>query len=249
MNLKKLKFWDDHSDVIEFYCHEDYLGVIPEPRPALKNLPDWFKNLSPYASVDERDAFGNPIMTAKKCLPLMDAMSMGFTIPLAGEMRVLSNYNCSQIDVINPPKLKVCEFHKSYQVGGNNVLKPNQGNALKFINKWMIKTAPGWSTLFIPPMNVFDAPFTCLSGLVDTDVYHREINFPAVWHVNDADIQLKAGTPLVTAIPVNRKVFKSFKKNPKIRAMTVSEMKAHDKLQRAQESRNHVYTEELRAKK
>jgi hypothetical protein len=41
VKLKKLKFWD--NPIIEFYCHPDLEGIIPEPRAAVKNLPDWFK--------------------------------------------------------------------------------------------------------------------------------------------------------------------------------------------------------------
>jgi len=249
MNLKKLKFWDDYSDVIEFYCHEDLYGVVPEPRPAQKNLPDWFKVLSPELDDEQRDQFGNKIMSAKKCLPLLDAMSIGFTMPLSAEMRVRTNHNNSQIDITTPPNFSVCEFHPVAQVGGFHRMKKNQGPPLKFINHWVIKTAPGWSTLFIPPLNVFDSPFTCLSGLVDTDKYPKEVNFPAVWHLTDADVRLKAGTPLVTAIPINRKIFKTFKKSPKIRAMQENDQNVIKKIATAQRLRNHVYTEELRVKK
>jgi hypothetical protein len=249
MNFKKLKFWSDYSDIIEFYCHEEIFGSIPEPKPAQKNLPEWFRDLSPISSHDEFDHFGNPVMSAKKCLPLLDAMSMGFTIPLPGEIRVRSNHDCSQIEVTNPPNFIVAEFHKSNQVGGKNKLKPKQGDPIKFINRWVIKTAPGWSTLFIPPMNVFNSPFTCLSGLVDTDKYPKEVNFPAIWNIPNANINIRAGTPLVTAIPINREVFKVFKKTPKIKSMANKEFKVIDKIQKAQSIRNHVYTEELRVKK
>lgn len=249
MNWEKLKFWNNYDDVIEFYCHEDVFGAIPEPKPAQKNLPEWFKNLAPISNYEETDSFGNPVMSAKKCLPLLDGMSMGFTMPLMGEIRVRTNHNCSQMEITNPPNFVVAEFHKAHQVGGQNKLKSKQGDPVKFINRWAIKTAPGWSTLFIPPMNVFNSPFTCLSALVDTDKYPKEVNFPAVWTLPDANICLKAGTPLVTAIPINREVFKAFKKNPKIRPMNAKDLKIVNTIQKAQSIRNHVYTEELRVKK
>lgn len=250
MNLKKLKFWDDYDDVIEFYCPEELYGVIPEPKSAQKVLPDWFKNLAPTLDDIVDPNFNNPLMTAKKCLPMLDAMSMGFIIPLAGDVRVRSNHDCSQITAhSNSRALNVLEFHEILQVGGNHKLKKNHGKPLKFLNQWTIKTAPGWSTLFISPINVFDAPFTCLGGLVDTDRYPREVNFPAVWNVPDANILLKSGTPLVTAIPINRKVFKSFKKNPKVRTANKKEIEFGMKIERAQGLRDHVYTHELRVKK
>lgn len=244
MNLKNMfKFWG--NDVIEFYCHPSFEGIIPEPRAAVKNLPEWFKDLKPTCEGedDQRDAFGNKTMSAKKCLPMLDAMSLGYTIPLVGDLHIRSNHDNTQIDVTNPPGMRLCEFHDSSQLGGNHKLGIKHGNALKFINQWVIKTAPGWSTLFTAPLNHFDQPFTCLSGFVDTDVYPKHVNFPAVLTDYDVDIHLSAGTPLVTAIPVKRD---SFPKKPKIRKITKNEMMTIDKIQRTQDLRTHHYTYELR---
>lgn len=233
------------NEIIEFYCHPDLEGVIPEPRPARKDLPDWFKNLSP--SIDEsRDSFGGKSMTAKKCLPLLDAMSLGFTIPLCGDLGIKSNRNNSKIEVINPPQLKLCEFHSAEQVGGPDAICENHGNPIKFINHWVIKTAPGWSTLFISPINHFNRTFTCLSGLVDTDTYPKEINFPAALHATDFDDVIPSGTPLVTAIPIKRNAYSH---KPKIRKMTTKEFKSINTMNRIQNVRRHYYTHELRVKK
>jgi hypothetical protein len=244
MNLKNMfKFWG--NDIIEFYCHPSYEGIITEPRAAVKNLPEWFKDLKPTCEGedDARDAFGNKTMSAKKCLPMLDAMSLGFTIPLVADLHIRSNHDNTQIEVTNPPGMKLCEFHSSDQLGGNNKLGIPHGNALKFINQWVIKTAPGWSTLFVPPLNHFDQPFTCLSGFVDTDVYPKHVNFPGILKVYDADLYIPAGTPLVTAIPIQRN---AFSKKPKIRKMTAKEMRVIDKIQRTQDLRTHHYTYELR---
>lgn len=233
------------SDVIEFYCHPMFADVIPEPRSASKFLPDWFKNLSPTCErdVNDRDHFGNFPMSAKKCLPMLDAMSCGYVIPLAGDIHIRSNHDNTQIQVTNPPDLKLCEFHSSAQLGGSHKLGIDHGDALKFINYWTIKTAPGWSTLFLPILNHFDVPFRCLSGLVDTDAYPKIVNFPAVLTVYDADFTLPAGTPLVTAIPVKRN---SFPKKPKIRKPTKKELKEIENIQRIQNLRSHYYTHTLR---
>jgi hypothetical protein len=242
------KFWG--NDIIEFYCHPSLKDVIPEPRPARKDLPSWFKTLSPTCNEnnDDRDSFGNLVMSAKKCLPLLDGMSLGFTIPLGGDVRVRSNHDNSQINITNPPgNVVFCEFHKSAQVGGPNAIKPKHGDPLKFINHWIIKTAPGWSTLFVPPLNNFEQPFTCLSALVDTDVYPKEVNFPAVLNIRDVDERIPAGTPLVTAIPIRRDVF-DLKKAP-IKDMSDEEFKKIGKMSLIQNTRTHYYTHELRIKK
>jgi len=239
------KLWG--NDVMEFYCHPEFEGVIPEPRSAVKFLPKWFKDLSPTYDPGRRDIFGNPTMTAKKCLPMLDAMSLGFTIPLSGDLHITTNHNCSQIEIKNPPGFVVAEFHDAGQVGGRSALGIRHGNPVKFINRWVIKTKPGWSTLFIPPLNYFDQPFRCLGGLVDTDVYPKEVNFPAAWLIPDFDDSIVAGTPLVTAIPIKRNSFNN--KKPKIRSMEKSELDKINKIQKAQQSRAHHYTWELRKRK
>ena len=243
VTFKKLKFWD--NPIIEFYCHPELDGLIPEPKPAVKNLPEWFKDLEP-AYGDGRDSFGERIMTAKRCLPLLDGMSLGFTIPLCGDLHIFSNHNNSKIELKNPPRLPLCEFHENGQVGGPSALKNNHGNPLKFLNKWVVKTAPGWSTLFINPINHFDRPFTCLSALVDTDKYPKEVNFPAILNIFDADITIPAGTPLVTVIPVKRN---SFSKKANVRKMRKKEFDTIEKMERIQGMRSHYYTYELREKK
>jgi hypothetical protein len=71
LNLKRIF----GNEIIEFYCHPNLEGIIPEPKAAVKNLPEWFKDLAPtHGDEDFRDAFGNKAMSAKKCLPMLDAM-------------------------------------------------------------------------------------------------------------------------------------------------------------------------------
>ena len=241
------------NDVIEFYCRPEYVGVIPEPKPAIKNLPPWFKDLNPYCEYPvtapdgtthmSRDPFGEKVMTAKKCLPLIDAMSLGYTIPLAGDIHVKSNHDNTQLMVNNPPAFKVCDHHNFNQLGGQHKLGIEHGDALKFINFWVIKTAPGWSTLFVPPLNDFHSPFVCFSGLVDTDEYPKEVNFPAILRIKDADVSISAGTPLVTAIPIKRN---TFPKKPKIRKIKKRENDELNRIQTVQSLRSHYYTYELR---
>ena len=41
---------------------------------------------------------------------------------------------------------------------------------LKFVNPWVVKTPPGYSALFVPPLNRIETPFTFFSGVVETVV-------------------------------------------------------------------------------
>ena len=228
------------SNLIEFYCDPEFFGVIPEPIPAYKLMPDWFKKAP--VTVSERGQLGSKALGAKKCMPLLDAMSLGFIIPLFGDVNIRTNGTGSLIEVSQNPLGPIVEFHNASQLGG--LTSPTApGPAIKFINKWVIKTAPGYSTLFVPPLNVIEPRFTCLSGLVDTDQYQKEVNFPGIWHIKNYDDCVAAGTPLVVCFPVKRD---TLTRSAPVRSMTVKEREAIDTLHKKQISRQGVYTNELR---
>ena len=230
------------TPIIEFYCHPDLEGIIPEPKPASKYIAEWYKKIPAFIP-NTRDAFGANPMTAKKCIPMLDAMTLGYVMPLCADLGIITDKGCTQIHITNPPGLKVAESHRLDQIGGAKA-PGAPADPIKFVNYWIIKTAPGWSTLFLPLINdIHNKDFTCLSALVDTDAYHKEINFPAIWHTKNFDAILPAGTPLVVAIPIKRN---TFKKEPVVRTMTRKEFKRVDDIKKMQTTRLHVYTQELR---
>ena len=232
------------TPIIEFYCHPSVEGIIPEPKPANKHVPDWFKSIPP--TMPTKDSVNRPNMTAKKCMPMLDAMTLGYVIPLCGDLGLKSSEDLRQIEVFNPPQIKLAEFHNLDQLGPKAPGMP--APPVKFINHWVVKTAPGWSTLFMPLVNnsLINPHFTCLGGLVDTDTYPKEVNFPAVWHTPNFDGHLPAGTPLVVAIPVKRD---SVSRECSVRPMSDKEFKAIDDIRKQQNTRVRVYTDELREKR
>lgn len=230
--------------VIEFYCHRDDVATLPQPKPASKYIPDWYKRIPPVINDghNDRDAFGAPTFTAKKCMPMLDAMSLGYVIPLVGDLSVKTNHDCSTIEVTSSPNITLCEFHDIRQLG-TRTAPGFPAPPVKFINPWIVKTAPGWSTLFTPLMNNPGGHFTCLSGLVDTDTYPKEVNFPAVWHTPNFDGLLPAGTPLILAIPIKRSAVPS---KPTVREITDKEQHHANLISKMQNTRRKVYTDELR---
>jgi len=73
----------------------------------------------------------------------------------------------------------------------------------KFNNPWSIKTPKGYSCLFVQPFHR-DAPFTILPGIVDTDTYLTQVNFPMVINNPDFEGLIPKGTPMVQIIPFKR---------------------------------------------
>jgi hypothetical protein len=236
------KLFKKEQPIIEFYCRPEYEDVIPKPELAKKHIPDWFKRVKPY--VGGKDDINRPGMSAKKCMPLLDAMTLGYVMPLGADLGVITNHDCSRIEIKNSGSVKSGEFHNNEQVGG----KTGPGypaNPIKFINHWFVKTRPGWSTLFLPIMNdVENTMFTALAGFVDTDTFCREINFPVLWHERNYDGYVAAGTPIVVAIPIPREVIRV--KEAPVRKITEQEKIDVEKLSMRQDSASSIYTNFLR---
>lgn len=225
---------------LEFICPEELYGVIPEPIPMKKCIPEWFKKIPGHTP--NRSPGGFPGMSAKKCLPLLDGMSLGWAIPLQSDVHVITNDDCS---VLQARPMDRCPFasierHSWDQVKSNKWTIWKQ-DPIKFINHWIIKTNPGWSCLFQTLPNELEKDFMCLTAVVDTDKYYNQINFPAVWLKNNFDGTLKAGTPIIQVIP-----FKRNTDNAKVRCEKPKEAAKRKKLNLQQESRESVYTKELR---
>lgn len=234
------------TPTIEFLCDERYIDVAPHPKPAINSLPEWFKRIPSYSNKN-RDQRGNFSMNAKKCLPMIDAMSLGFTISTPIDQHIRVNHDCSLID-IGPTSTefdRMMEFHSLEQVGGDNT-PFGKLNPIKFINPWVVKTSPGWSTLFIPPVNSMEDRFVCLGGLVDTDRYPKQVNFPGKWLKADFDDYLPAGTPLVTAIPIKRSHMNI---GHNVRVLTKKEFHQLNTIRRNQQAKSHYYTKTLRDKR
>lgn len=207
------------NDTIEFMCHPDFKGIIPEPQQSKKYIPDWFKQLQPKIKDPDTQGPGrNKSSTIKRCPPFLDAMSVGWLIPLVGDVSIKTNEDASYIEYDWRFPQNLIENHSMEQIKGHPGLpKP----PIKFINHWHVKVPPGWSVMFVPPLNRPNPHFECLSGIVDCDGYFERVNFPAMFNTPNYEGVIEAGTPLVQAIPFKRKDL-NIKSN--IRAYTDEEL-------------------------
>ena len=88
-------------------------------------------------------------------------------------------------------------------------MKKNGGNHfIKIQNPWIIKTPPGYSCLFVPPLNNPKHDyFEIIPGIVHTDKYISQINFPMVVNgekYEKLEMTIKRGMPYVQVIPFKR---------------------------------------------
>ena len=57
---------------IKFFCDPECQDVIPEPYPARKLMPDWYKKLPNFTDGPDTNF---EFKTLKRCPPFLDAMS------------------------------------------------------------------------------------------------------------------------------------------------------------------------------
>jgi len=190
------------------------------PVPATKTVPKWYKDLE--HTTKER--------TAKGCLPFMDALTAGYILKLTYDLEVnhgVVNKDGKRISetragnphredpyLLSKHRAEVppnhVEGHHPRQIKGSPLLKKNGHDTallLKFKNPFRIFTPPGYSTLFVSPLNNPDDRFQIVSGVVDTDEWHDEINFPFIVNGDKYKVLetiITKGTPIAQCIPFKR---------------------------------------------
>lgn len=184
---------------IEFRCAPEDLGIIAEPVPAKAVLPDWFRRL-PAVDKGELTAT-NSAITIKRCMPFLDALQTGWILPLAATVRLEVKDKGQTVDAGWEFDKVMVSNHAPFQVAGNP-LQPRP--PCKFHNYWTVRTPPGWSCLFVPPLNRPEPAFECLAGVVDTDLYPTHIHFPFFATEREGVYVIQKGTPLVQVIPFRR---------------------------------------------
>lgn len=184
---------------IQFICDPADRGVIADPIPAKAHMPGWFRRLPP---IDATQAgTGSAGLTIKRCMPFLDAMTTGWIIPLAATVRLEIRDNGCTVDAGWDFDRELVSNHSPYQVAGN---PKDPRPPCKFHNYWTIVTPPGWSCLFIPPVNRPHPVFEVLSGVVDCDTYRSHVHFPFFANAADGKYTIERGTPLVQVIPFKR---------------------------------------------
>jgi len=229
------------NNEIEFLCHPEDQGVIPEPYPARKLIPDWYKSLPMKTGPGLRSS------TIKRCNPFFDAMSAGWIIPLAADVEIKTNEDASVVNYNWEFYKPIIENHNMNQIHTEKKPNPNFPKPpIKFLNYWIIKCPADYSILFVPPLNRPDPRFTVMSGFVDCDKYFEYINFPFVFNQPNFHGIIEAGTPLVQAIPIKRSTL--IKKN-KNSCMTNIDLQNLDLTRKKLKSHESTYRNKLWEKK
>ena len=209
---------------IEFSAHEDYFALEEDyPIPAKLNIPEWYKNL-------EHTIFKK---TVKGCMPFLDTLTSGYVLKMPQDFHVRHNVDNKNekgenikdsfqtfglhdiAQILSAKNINLNsgqDVHSIGQVEGSPFIEKNKNLPFyKILNPWKIKTPKGYSCLFVPPLNNSDDRFSIIPGIVDTDRFPNEINFPIIINGDKYPVletTIKKGTPYVQIIPFKRDFWK-----------------------------------------
>jgi hypothetical protein len=169
-------------------------GAVP-PKSASLFIPDWYK---------KTPAVKDKILTAKKCIPILDALSAGYMFSLPTDVK----WDNQLINEGKPPysyeyNLPLISEHFKSQTDQFETDSQYDPQPYKWSNHFHIKLPKGYSMLFVHPLNRTDLPFYSFTGFVDADEHPLVINFPFLIK-KDFVGTIPAGTPIIQGIPIKR---------------------------------------------
>lgn len=190
-----------------YFCSNGSVSEKYSPKPAIENLPEWYKKISSYIDNDKRPFLNGhqTRSTIKKCMPVFDSISMGYFIFLPYDIYI--EYDGFQYNFVIPHESSQINNHPREQVEFHPYVTGDHVNVPKFSNPWSIKTQKGYSCLIIPPMHRENI-IQILPGVVDTDRYDNYINLPFTVSKKEFTGIIPAGTPIAQVIPFKRESWK-----------------------------------------
>jgi len=200
-------------NIIKFEARDEYgWEVATRPYPATQAIPDWWKAMTPYEKSSDNPE-GNKLIVRnrmsnagpKKCVPMLDALTSGYIIPLWSDVQVKNDGPNKHItwrvqeDVFQEHGMQAREVQTP--IGFNE-------QVFKFMNKWKIITPKGYSCLITQPFGYRQTNVQAIPAIIDTDISSLEILIP-VWFANDFEGILEKGTPMAQIIPFKRSDWKA----------------------------------------
>jgi hypothetical protein len=193
---------------IHFKYRDEYsFNVFERPKPAKEFIPKWYRDLPPYMS-SPTNPTGKFVVenyeanaTAKKCTPMLDAMTAGYVIPLWSDV---------QVRQVNGAPLITWKVEKDvFELHGapsREIPAPPGYDKIvfKYVHDLWIQTDPGYSISVSAPAGHYNQPFLQIPAVIDTD--NKEMAptpFP-VWIKSGFEGVVEKGTPICQVVPFKR---------------------------------------------
>jgi hypothetical protein len=201
------------SNKIKFIASDEYgWEVCPKPFPASDAIPDWWRAMPPFQpSINNPDGKkmiienGSSNASPKKCVPMLDAMTSGYIIPLWADVQVRQVHGKPYITW--RVKREVFTLHGAM---AEKVERPEgySSDVLKFLNPWRVETSPGYSILVTQPFGYRKTPLQAIPAVIDSDKSTLEL-LPPMWIKEGFEGIIEKGTPMVQITPFKRENWKA----------------------------------------
>jgi len=174
------------------------------PVPASTAIPDWFKSIPPErVALDDMSKFGRNTGTVKKCLPYLDALTLGYMLVLPFDIEVTTKDNARYLRWQVEGQEGFAHVEPEYRTTGMKVTDSFGPEIWRFTSYPCMETPPGYSILVTHPFNRYDLPFLTLSGVIDTDKLHQESSIAFYLRSGFSGI-LEKNTPVAQIVPFKR---------------------------------------------
>lgn len=187
--------------------YEQYAPQFPNVVPMKSVVPQWYKSLDRFIGGKLNYDAGVLNVGLKLCMPFLDTLTIGYSLPLIFDVYVTQTEQGPQINWndhdINPLGVRNGFVNSSYP-------KPEGFYAeTQFV--WKLQTAlqvpKGYSFLFTHPLNRPDLPFHTFSGVVDGGWVLGQGDVPFLIK-KDFEGTIPAGTPIAQIIPFKQEAWK-----------------------------------------
>lgn len=197
---------------ITFKYMDDFsFNVHDRPLPAKEFIPKWYRDMPPY-----HPGPGNPDgktlivenfhsnSSAKKCTPMLDAMTAGYIIPLWTDVQV-RQVNGTPL-ITWKVQADVFELHGD---SAHTIPAPPGYDQIvfKYINKLWIQTDPGYSISVSAPAGHYNQPFLQIPAVIDSDSKSMAPTPFPVWIKKGFEGVVEKGTPMAQVVPFKREAW------------------------------------------
>jgi hypothetical protein len=196
------------SKKIVFIPKNEYVpSYAPSPEPSSSNIPSWWRKQGPYQDNEKKVVNGQYNETVKRCPGVQDILFSGYILKTPCDIFVDTTGDRIVYEVNEYHRTSIA-MHPSSQISEWDFDKERyMSDAFRIHPMWIVKTDPGYSTLFIQPPYHEGLPFRMVTAIVDTDKYPSDGAFSMLFEKGFKGV-IPKGTPLIQCIPYKRETWK-----------------------------------------
>jgi hypothetical protein len=197
---------------IEFlYPRADTLPPEFLPRRASAADYPWFTGMPPVRTAPD----GRSITTVRICPGLMDSMSLGFVIPMPCDLELKLDFEQNGAPIVkvsfgNKELISNVVSHPPVQYQELLEKEGNDWINIKINTQIIVQSSGNVFMVYTKPFYENSNLFEAIPGTVDHALQHQ-LHFNLKWKVKKpGTYMIKAGTPMLQAIPVPKRKFAEF---------------------------------------